>query len=282
MEKHVNEPVLLVANLKWLFAEWPLASRFGAAAACGFRAVELSLPYALPVQQLRELLDEHGLRFSYLVAATGDWDAGDRGIACIPGREAEFRDGVAQAIHYALALGRPCIHAAAGILPEGVDALECEQVLRANYRWACTEAKRAGLRLVVEPVCRRDYPRYSVHRVAKALQLIEDVGADNLGIVLDFHHVQWEEGHERQHVAAALQAAMPHLWHVQLAFAPDRGGPQDTPLDVHALLAESRRLGYRGAFSCEYRAGPDTLASLAWARPYGIRVPHGTPRSNEA
>ena len=90
----IQAPPTLAANLKWLFSEWPLAERFGAAAACGFRAIELSLPYALPIRQLRQSLEQHQLTYAYLLAAAGDWDAGDRGLACVPGRQAEFRDGV--------------------------------------------------------------------------------------------------------------------------------------------------------------------------------------------
>ncbi|HYF16359.1 MAG TPA: TIM barrel protein, partial [Ramlibacter sp.] len=190
----IQAPPTLAANLKWLFSEWPLAERFGAAAACGFRAIELSLPYALPIRQLRQSLEQHQLTYAYLLAAAGDWDAGDRGLACVPGRQAEFRDGVRQAIEYASALGGPLVHAAAGVRPDGADPAECQALLVENLRWACRAAAEHGLRVVLEPVCRRDYPRYCVPNLATAQRVLADVGAANFGLVLDLHHVQWEEG----------------------------------------------------------------------------------------
>lgn len=264
---------MLAANLKWLFSEWPLQERFGVAAACGFRAVELSLPYELPLPRVRELLSDHQLRFVYLLAGAGDWAAGERGLGCVPGRVREFRDGVALAIEYAAGLGRPFVHAAAGLRPEGADPIECTRLLHDNLRWACRQAAGHGLQVVLEPVCRRDYPRYSVPNLAAAQAVLAEVGAANLGLVLDLHHVQWEEGHAAADVHRTLAAAGSRLWHVQLALAPDRLGPDASDYDAAGTLAYLARLGYAGAVSCEYRPAVHTLASLAWAQPHGIRVP---------
>lgn len=265
---------MLAANLKWLFDEWPLVERFAAAAAAGFHAVELSLPYELSIAHLKVLLERHDQRFVYLLAAPGNWDGGERGLGAIPGREAEFRAGVRAAIAYARALGKPLIHVAAGRRPAGADIDACAAVLLANLRWASAEAARDDLRLVIEPVCRQDYPDYMLNTVAEALALIESVGAANLGIVLDVHHVQREAGSlDAAPLHAALAAALPRLWHVQLAFAPDRRGPEAASFDIHATLAHARGIGYRGVFSCEYRPGSGgTLASLGWAERYGIRA----------
>ena len=266
------ETPLIAASLRWLFTELPLAERFGAAAACGFRAVDLSVPYELPLPELRASLLRHDLRFLYLLAAPGDWGAGDRGLAAVPGRQEEFRAGMHEAIRYASELGRPLIHPPAGNLPEAADPAECAHVLRENLRWACMQAAGHGLRLVLEPVCRRDFPRYPVNTVRQVIDLAGQIGAGNLGIVLDFHHVQWEHGHDMAHVHAELRRAMPLLWYVQIAFAPDRLGPDGSGHDVHATIVEAQSLGYRGAFSCEYRPSGSSRASLRWADRYGIRA----------
>lgn len=275
------ETPLIAASLRWLFTEWPLAERFCAAAACGFRAVDLSLPYELPLPELRESLLRHDLRFLYLLAAPGDWGAGDRGLAAVPGRQEEFRAGMHEAIRYASGLGRPLIHPPAGNLPEGADSAESAHVLFENLRWACAQASEHGLRLVLEPVCRRDFPKYPINTVSQVIDLAERIGAANLGIVLDFHHVQWEHGHDMARVHAELLRAMPLLWYVQIAFAPDRLGPDEAGHDVHATIAEAQRLGYSGAFSCEYRPAGSSPASLRWADRYGIRVIPGRQKETQ-
>lgn len=265
------ETPLIAASLRWLFTEWPLAERFSAAAACGFRAVDLSMPYELPLPELRESLLQHDLRFLYLLAAPGNWDAGDRGLATVPGRQEEFRAGMHEAIRYASGLGRPLIHPPAGNVPEGADPAECAHVLIENLHWACMQASEHGLRLVLEPVCQRDFPRYPINTVSQVIDLTKRIGAANLGIVLDFHHAQWQHGHDMAKVHAELRRAIPLLWYVQIAFAPDRLGPDESGHDVHATIAEAQRLGYRGAFSCEYRPAGNSRASLRWANRYGIR-----------
>jgi 2-dehydrotetronate isomerase len=261
---------VLAANLKWLFSEWPLLERFQAASKCGFRAVELSLPYDHAPALIQGLLHEHRLAFVYMLSPPGDWDAGERGLAALPGREREFRKGMRQAVQYASALGKPFIHPPLGNYPVGSDPLECAATLKDNLRWAARLAAESDLRLVLEPICRRDHPRYPLNTVAQGLNLIAEVGAANMGLMLDFHHTQWEEGVTSSDVLNALRAALPRLWHVQIALAPDRNGPDEVEFDLHTIIAEVARLGYAGVFSCEYRPHPDTLGSLAWAKRYGV------------
>lgn len=265
-------PLHIAANLKWLFSEWPLEERFRVAAACGFKAVELSLPYGLALPRLRHLLNSHALKFVYLLASPGDWDAGERGLAGVPGRTRDFQDGMRQAIEYACALGQPVIHPPAGTCADDVDPLECRLTLRHNLLWAATAAAEKNLRLVVEPICRRDHPRFPINTVAQGLALIQEVGAANIGLLVDFHHIQWEEGFSNDCVHAAIRRALPWMWHVQLALAPDRHGPDEVNFDVHAAIAEAGRLGYSGYFSCEYRPSPHTLGSLKWANRYGVEA----------
>lgn len=264
---------VLAANLKWLFSEWPLLERFQMASRCGFGAVELSLPYDHAPAVLRKLLGENGLAFVYLLSHPGDWDAGERGIAALPGREREFRDGMRQAVQYASVLGKPFIHPPLGSYPPDSDPLECAATLKDNLKWAARLAAESDLRLVLEPICRRDYPRYPLNTVAQGLNLIAEVGASNMGLMLDLHHTQWEEGMTSSNVLGALHAAMPRLWHLQIALAPDRNGPDEVQFDLHAIIAEAVRAGYSGVFSCEYRPYPDTLGSLAWAKQYGVNRP---------
>ena len=110
------------ANLSFLFNEVPFLDRFRAAATAGFRAVEFMFPYEHSAGAVAECLTGPHLENILFNMPPGDWAAGDRGIACLPGREEEFRRGVATALAYARALGTTRLHAMAGIAPLGPEA----------------------------------------------------------------------------------------------------------------------------------------------------------------
>jgi hydroxypyruvate isomerase len=139
------------ANLTMLFTELPFLDRFEAAAHAGFKAVEFLFPYAYSVTDIKDRLDTHGLALVLHNLPAGDWDAGDRGMACDPGRVEEFRAGVAKAIEYARVLGVPQLNCLAGKLPAGVDAQAAHRTLVENLRFAAAALKDAGLRCWSSP-----------------------------------------------------------------------------------------------------------------------------------
>ena len=184
----------LAANLSMLFTERPWLERPAAAAAAGFDAVEVQFPYQHPAADWRAALDAAGVTMVLHNLPAGDWAGGERGIACHPGREAEFRDGVARAIAYAKALGVPQLNCLAGVPPPGLPEADAQRTLVANLTHAAAELGAAGLRLLVEPINRRDVPGFFVHRTAQALTLLDEVGAAHAFVQYDVYHAQRTEG----------------------------------------------------------------------------------------
>lgn len=254
------------ANLSMMFGEVPFLQRFEAAAAAGFRGVEYLFPYDYSPTELKERLGANGLSQVLFNLPPGDWAAGERGLAAIPGRQADVRDGIALAIDYAQALDCPRLHMMAGLVPDGADRRECSAVYLENLRHAAAEAGRAGLSLLLEPINPVDMPGYFLNTQAEARAFIEQAGADNARVQLDFYHCQIVEGD----LTRALQRQWPVLGHVQIAGVPDRHEPDIGEVNYNWLFERLDAHGYDGWVGCEYRPRGDTVAGLGWAARWGI------------
>lgn len=250
------------ANLSMLFTEVPFLERFERAAAAGFEAVEFLFPYAWPARQIRERLDAHRLRLVLHNLPAGDWDAGERGIACLPGREEEFRTGVATALQYAKELGVGQLNCLAGKAPAGVDPALLRSTLVDNLRHAAAELSGAGLKLLVEPINTYDIPGFFVSRSDQALDILDEVGASNAYLQYDIYHAQRMEGE----LAATLQRHLARIAHVQLADNPGRNEPGSGEIHYPFLFEHLDRIGYSGWIGCEYRPAAGTEAGLGWMR----------------
>jgi hydroxypyruvate isomerase len=240
----------------------PFLDRFDAAAKAGFTGVEFLFPYEHPPEDIAARLQAHGLRNVLFNLPPGDWSAGERGTAALPGREAEFREGVARAIGYAKALGTPRLHVMAGILPAGADLERHRQVYIDNLRYAAAELSRHGLTLLIEPINTRDMPGYFLNRQDQAHAIREEVGASNLLVQMDFYHVQIVEGD----IAMKLRRYLPHVGHIQIAGVPARNEPDVGEVNYPYLLRLLDELGYDGWVGCEYRPAGDTMAGLGWMK----------------
>ncbi|HYD64617.1 hydroxypyruvate isomerase [Azospirillum sp.] len=266
------------ANLTMLYTEHDFLDRFAAAAADGFTGVEYLFPYAHPADTLAEHLRRHGLTQVLHNLPAGDWDAGERGIACLPGRTGEFQDGVAKAIAYATALGCPQVNCLAGKAPAGVPAERLEQTLVDNLTFAARALKDAGIRLLVEPINTRDIPGFHLSTTAHAERLLEAVGSDNLFIQYDVYHMQIMEGD----LTPTIQRLLPKIAHVQVADTPGRNEPGTGEINYGYLFAALDRLGYGGWVGCEYKPAGRTSDGLGWLAPYRTAPtrapePAGTP-----
>jgi len=248
------------ANLSMLFTEQPFLDRFEAAARAGFEAVEFLFPYAFEAQDIRARLDANNLKLVLHNLPAGDWEAGERGIACHPDRVDEFRAGVARAITYAQALGVGQLNCLAGKTPAGVPDATLRETLVANLRFAATALKAAGLRLLVEPINTFDIPGFYVNRTAQALAILDEVGADNAFVQYDIYHAQRMEGE----LAATLQKHIARIGHVQLADNPGRNEPGTGEIHYPFLFAHLDRIGYSGWVGCEYKPATTTEAGLGW------------------
>lgn len=248
------------ANLTMLFNEVPFLDRFERAAKAGFTAVEFLFPYAYPAAELRARLEGNGLQLVLHNLPAGDWDAGERGIACHPERVDEFRTGVARAIDYATALGVPQLNCLAGKAPRGLDNVTLRCTFVANLRHAAAELRRAGLKLLIEPINTHDIPGFYLNRTEQALAVLDEVGADNAFLQYDIYHAQRMEGE----LAATLQKHLGRIAHVQLADNPGRHEPGTGEIHYPFLFAHLDRIGYTGWIGCEYKPATTTEAGLGW------------------
>lgn len=252
------------ANLSMLFTEWPFLDRFARAAQAGFRFVEFQFPYEVPAAEIRARLDRHQLQVVLHNMPAGNRAAGERGIGCHPGRVDEFRTGIAQAIAYATTLGVPRVNVLAGKRPPGVDDAVLHRTLVANLRHAAEAFRQAGLVLLVEPINDIDIPGFYLTRTAQALDLLDEVGADNAFVQYDIYHAQRMEGD----VAATLQRHLARIGHVQFADNPGRHEPGTGELNWDFLFAHLDRIGYRGQVGAEYVPATTTEAGLGWLGRY--------------
>jgi hydroxypyruvate isomerase len=255
------------ANLTLQFNEAPFMARFEAAAKAGFKAVEFLFPYDHGAPDIAAQLKAHGLQNVLFNLPPGDWAGGERGLACLPGREAEFRAGLAQAIEYAQALGTPRLHAMAGILPDGADPAPYRATYLANLAYAAAEAAQHGIMLLIEPINPRDMPGYFLNRQADAHAIREQVGASNLKVQMDFYHAQIVEGK----LAELATRYLPHVGHIQIAGVPGRNEPDRGEIDYRFLFGLLDRLGYEGWIGCEYRPAGVTEQGLGWLSWPGCR-----------
>lgn len=248
------------ANLSMLFTEEPFLDRFERAAQAGFEAVEFLFPYAHTVEEIKERLDATGLQIVLHNLPAGDWDAGERGIACDPQRVDEFRAGVAKAVTYAHALGVPQLNCLAGKAPTGVDAAVLRRTFVENLRFAAAALKMAKLRLLIEPINPFDIPGFYLNRTDQAIAILDEVGADNAFVQYDIYHAQRVEGE----LAATLQKNLARIAHVQLADNPGRNEPGSGEINYPFLFAHLDRIGYAGWVGCEYKPAQGTEAGLGW------------------
>lgn len=252
------------ANLSLMYNEVPFLERFAAAAADGFRGVEFLFPYAYAPEELAAKLRTAGVENVLFNLPPGDFEAGERGIAALPGREAEFRAGVARAIEYATALGCRRLHAMAGLAKDGADRAAMRRTYVENLRYAAAETARHGITLLIEPINTRDIPGYFLNRQDEAHAIREEVGAPNLKVQLDLYHCQIVEGD----LATKIRRDLPHVGHMQIAGVPERHEPSLGEVNYPYLFALIDALGYAGWIGCEYRPQAGTSAGLGWFAPY--------------
>ena len=250
------------ANLSLLFNELPFMERFAAARAAGFEAVEYLFPYAFDKSELAQALKVNGLKQVLHNLPPGNWDAGERGIACHPDRVDEFRVGVDRAMEYGTTLGCPQLNCLAGKLPSGVSREQAHATLVANLRFAAGKLKAAGLRLLTEPINTYDIPGFFLNYTAQANALIDEVGSDNLYIQYDIYHAQRMEGE----LAATMQKYLPRIAHMQLADNTGRNEPGTGEINYAFLFHHLDAIGYSGWIGCEYKPKTTTIAGLGWIK----------------
>lgn len=252
------------ANLTMLYNEHPFLDRFVDAAKAGFRGVEYLFPYDYDAHQIAEKLARHKLTQVLHNLPAGDWANGERGIGCHPDRVGEFRDGVGKAIEYAMVLGCKQVNCLAGIAPAAVPQEKLRATFVANLKFAAAKLKQADIKLLIEPINTRDVPGFYLTHTAQALDLIKEVGSNNLFLQYDIYHMQVMEGD----LATTIEKNLDLIPHMQLADNPGRHEPGTGEINFPFLFTLIDRLGYHGWIGCEYKPLTTTDAGIGWVKPY--------------
>jgi hydroxypyruvate isomerase len=246
------------ANVKWLFTELPFLERFDAAARAGFRAVEYASPYEYPAEEIRARLRACDLQQILFNTPAG----GGSGMACIPDRREEFRDGVRRALDYAADLDCHLVHMMAGIQPPDLNRDTAAAAYAMNLAWAAEQAQAAQVKLVLEPINQRDVPGFFLRTQEEGAAMIAAVGSDRVGLQFDIYHCQVAQGD----VTRRVETLMPVIAHMQLADVPGRNEPGTGEIAWDYVLSRIDALGYSGWIGCEYRPSTETTQSLSWLK----------------
>ncbi|MFC1665710.1 hydroxypyruvate isomerase family protein [Pseudomonadota bacterium] len=258
------------ANLTWLLQEYPWLDRFQAAKDLDFEAVECQFPYEHTAAELTDACTAADLKFIMFNAPPGDMEAGEYGLAGLPGREAEFQDSIGLALDYATILQSSYIHVLAGIVPEGESHEDCREVYIKNLSWALGQVDKAGVGILIEPINTFERPGYLTTLTSEAAEVCGLIDHPGLGIQFDFHNAQLMEGY----ITRTLETYIGLIQHMQIAGIPGRTPPDQGELNYPYYFDVVDRLGYQGWIGCEYRPNDvgdgATRASLGWASKFGI------------
>lgn len=252
------------ANLSMLFTEVGFLDRFERAAKAGFKAVECQFPYEAPKEQLAEKLDKYRLEFVLHNLPAGNWQAGDRGLACLPDRVGEFQEGVGLAIEYARFLKCPRLNCLVGITPRDAPAEKVRQTVVANLQFAARALEKEGIRLLVEALNSYDVPGFYLKCTREVLQLFAEVKHSNLWLQYDIYHMQVMEGN----LTRTIRDNLSRLAHIQLADNPGRHEPGTGEINFTNLFRFIDEAGYNGWMGCEYKPAGLTEEGLKWLKPY--------------
>lgn len=252
------------ANLSMMFQEVPFLDRFAAARAAGFEAVEFLFPYDFPAAEIAARLQDNGLQQVLFNAPPGDWAAGERGMACIPGRQQEFREALKKALEYTDALSCPRLHIMPGLRPAGVPHDTLTAVYGANLAWAAEECAKAGVKALIEPINQRDIPGIFMTTMQQGADIIAAVGPERLGLQFDLYHCQVSEGD----IVKRVEKHLPIIAHMQVADVPGRNEPGTGEVNWPFVFSRIDALGFRGWIGCEYRPAGETVAGLGWFAPF--------------
>lgn len=252
------------ANLSMMFNEVPFLDRFARARAAGFQAVEFLFPYDFPAAEIAQRLKDNGLAQVLFNAPPGNWEAGERGFAALPGRGAEFRDAIRKALDYCAALSCPRLHVMAGLAPAGVPRDTLLATYAVNLAWAAEECAKAGVKPIIEPINHRDIPGFFLNTTDEAAAIIAAIGPERLGLQFDLYHCQITEGD----VVKTVEKHLPLIAHMQVADTPGRHEPGTGEVNWPFVFERIDALGFRGWIGCEYRPRGVTEDGLGWFAAY--------------
>ena len=257
--------IKLAANLTMMFSDRPFLDRIDAAADAGFKGVECLMPYEAPAEAIAERLQRRGLELVLFNFAVGDWGAGDRGIGANPARQGEFAASLEQGLTYARATGCKQLHIMAGKIGADDDRAAWTETFVRNIQTAADAAAGDGIDIMLEPINTRvDIPGYYYDTTDAAVAIMDAVGRSNVKLQYDVYHMQIMQGD----LVRRFEQLQSRIGHIQIADNPGRNEPGTGEINYPFVLSRLEALGYDGWIGCEYRPVGDTVAGLAWAKPY--------------
>jgi len=255
-------------NLRWLFTELPMEDRYAAAAGVGFKGVEVAFPYDTPAGELKARLNDNDLALVQILTPM-DWAKGERGLAALPNRVDDFRESVRVAVDYSVQVGRPNLHPLAGNVPKGEDRGRYYDTFLENLAFTADLAAKEKLTVIIEPVCRARFPDFLFKRLEEGVEIIKQVGRNNVKLCFDTFHVQMEEGALTERLAQYL----PWIGHIQIGNTPGRNEPGCGEIHFPYVFQEIERLGWQEWIGCEFAPSGHTYACLDWAEKFGVKPP---------
>ena len=252
------------ANLTMLFTEYNFLDRFEKAYKNNFKAVEYLFPYDYNPQELKNLLNEFNLKQALHNLPAGDWNNGERGIACHTDRTDEFREGIDKGIEYAKTLNCNQLNCLIGIPHDDISQKELKNTIISNLRYASDKLKNAGIILLIEAINTIDIPGFYLNTTKQAKEIINEVNSDNIFIQYDIYHMQIMEGN----LSLTLRNNIEKIKHIQIADHPGRNEPGTGEINYNFLLKYIQSIGYKGYIGCEYNPYSNTEDGLTWLNKY--------------
>lgn len=250
------------ANLSMMYTDVPFLERFALAASDQFKGVEFLFPYEYRAAEINRQLSLNGLEQVLFNAVPGNWDAGERGVACLPDRQAECLAGVETALEYAVVLGNRRVHFMAGIVPVGLNPVAAHEHYCQNLSRAAVLAAKAGVELLIEPINPFDMPGYFLTTQQQAHRIVQLLNLPNIKVQMDLYHCQIVEGDLSRKLATYIPTG--RVGHLQIAGVPHRHEPDNGELNIGYLFDLLRQLDYQHWIGCEYRPAGGTREGLAW------------------
>ena len=251
--------IQLSANLSLLFNENEFLDRFKEAKINGFNAVEFQFPYNFEAQSIKREIDKNNLILSIFNSPLGDFENGERGLACLENRQDDFKKSIMKAISYAKIFQCYKIHVMSGVLNKEND-LNAKKVYIENLKWACDEFDKQNIDLLIEPINQRNIPNYFLSSTDQAIEIIDKIERENIYLLFDIYHHQIIRGD----VSKYFEKFQAYIGHIQIAGIPNRNEPDQSELDYKYVFKLIERLNYTGFIGCEYNPLRDTVSGLKW------------------
>lgn len=259
-------------NFYHLFLEIPIQQRFIAAAKIGITSIEWHFPYELPKNELKSLLDDNGIEFTYCVVPP-EKNNGEyvtvRGLGAQPGKQDDFKRSADQVLEYIHHCNFYSINVGAGPIPEGVDRQRCIDTYVKNIDYISRSAGDHRCKFLLEPVCRQRIENWPMQKMSDAKEIVDLVGGNNVGLVYDTFHMRYEETGTLTDI---MDIFWPYIGYVQIGNPPNRNEPGVGELDLLWIVQRALEKGYQGAIGMELDPSKDTWSSLLWMNQFGYNV----------